>query len=863
MPTHADIIEGVMEKSKTLIASAIILLVIIGFYGAVFAAATPSEIENPQLPQRFYGEVTIRGIPAPAGVTVTAVAGDDSSSVVTKVPGRYGSVNLLGEKLLVQGAHIPIDTGTPVFFSINGASARCFDVGTGRTLDSYPFESDRNTELNLDAEGGLDFTIISSAGPHGTITPSGAVTVAFGNNATFTIHPDKGFFIDDVTVDGRSVGAIAEYSFTDVRSDHTIHAEFVSLHPPTLFIEATAGLNGTITPSGEVEVLPGTDQTFTISPDPGFLIDDVLVDGATAGPVAQYTFTNVTANHTIHASFSEGNLTLTITATSGPNGTINPSGTVIVEPGSSKTFEMVADSGFRVGNVIVDGTPVGPAVNYTFSGVITNHTIHAEFLPAEAQTFLISATAGPDGTISPSGLIEVSSGANQTFIISPASGFSVADVRVDNVSIGAVGTYTFNNITANHTIAAAFGIGNFSIMATAGPNGTIIPSGVVTVTAGQNQSFTITPDAGFVIGGLLIDNVTVEPATNFTFGNVSANHTIAASFSTAVNYTIVATKEGSGSISPSGNVSISAGSDITFNITPDAGFLVQNIFVDGVSSGALNQWTFTHVLSNHTIHTVFGAAGGGGGGSGGGGGGSGGGGGGDYGDFFGPPGPGTTGEAAPPVANFSADPRSGQAPLDVFFRDNSTGSPTNWSWDFGDGTGSTEQHPVHRYETPGDYNVTLQVSNTAGSGRKTEENFILVKVVPEEPLNAAFTASPRSGTAPLTVEFGDRSGGTPVSWSWDFGDGGSSGVQNPSYTYRSPGSYNVSLTVSDINGSSTLAEPGYIVVSGPPVTGVPFWKTIPLSWLFAIIVLIIAFFAALAYFYKRRKGPGPTTTTAE
>ena len=170
---------------------------------------------------------------------------------------------------------------------------------------------------------------------------------------------------------------------------------------------------------------------------------------------------------------------------------------------------------------------------------------------------------------------------------------------------------------------------------------------------------------------------------------------------------------------------------------------------------------------------------------------------------------------------------------------------------------------MHRYVTPGDYNVTLQVSNTAGSGRKTEENFILVKVVPEEPLNAAFTASPRSGTAPLTVEFGDRSGGTPVSWNWDFGDGGSSGVQNPSYTYRSPGSYNVSLTVSDINGSSTLAEPGYIVVSGSPVTGVPFWKTIPLSWLFAIIVLIIAFFAALAYFYKRRKGPGPTTATVE
>ena len=174
----------------------------------------------------------------------------------------------------------------------------------------------------------------------------------------------------------------------------------------------------------------------------------------------------------------------------------------------------------------------------------------------------------------------------------------------------------------------------------------------------------------------------------------------------------------------------------------------------------------------------------------------------------------------------------------MYFRDNSTGSPTNWSWNFGDGSGSTDRNPVHLYESPGFYNVTLQVSNAAGSGRKTEENFITAVPAPTEPLNAAFTASPRSGDAPLTVEFGDRSSGTPVSWQWDFGDGGSSGVQNPSYTYRSPGSYSVSLTVSDVNGSSTLAEPGYIVVTKPPVTGVPFWKNIPLSWLFAIIVLI-------------------------
>ena len=84
------------------------------------------------------------------------------------------------------------------------------------------------------------------------------------------------------------------------------------------------------------------------------------------------------------------------------------------------------------------------------------------------------------------------------------------------------------------------------------------------------------------------------------------------------------------------------------------------------------------------------------------------------------------------------------------------------------------------------------------------------------PLNADFTASPTSGTAPLAVSFTDVSTGGPTSWSWNFGDGNTSTQQNPTHTYSTAGTYSVSLTVSNATGSATASKTNYIVVTVPP-----------------------------------------------
>jgi PKD repeat protein len=81
------------------------------------------------------------------------------------------------------------------------------------------------------------------------------------------------------------------------------------------------------------------------------------------------------------------------------------------------------------------------------------------------------------------------------------------------------------------------------------------------------------------------------------------------------------------------------------------------------------------------------------------------------------------------------------------------------------------------------------------------------------PPTANFSGSPTSGTDPLVVQFSDNSSGSPTSWSWTFGDGGTSSAQNPSHTYNGAGSYNVSMTATNNDGSDTLTRNGYITVT--------------------------------------------------
>jgi uncharacterized cupredoxin-like copper-binding protein len=146
---------------------------------------------------------------------------------------------------------------------------------------------------------------------------------------------------------------------------------------PTFTITAQAGDNGTITPDGAVTVNAGESGEFTIAANPGSHIADVLIDGASIGPVDAYTFENVDADHTIEAAFAVD--TFTITTQAGDNGTITPDGAVTVNAGESAEFTIAANPGSHIADVLIDGASVGPVDTYTFADVDADHTIEAQF----------------------------------------------------------------------------------------------------------------------------------------------------------------------------------------------------------------------------------------------------------------------------------------------------------------------------------------------------------------------------------------------------------------------------------------------------------------------------------------------------
>jgi len=222
-----------------------------------------------------------------------------------------------------------------------------------------------------------------------------------------------------------------------------------------------------------------------------------------------------------------------------------------------------------------------------------------------------------------------------------------------------------------------------------GTGGSILPVGAVSVVEGTNQQFLITPSSGYEILDVVVDGGSVGAVPSYTFPNVTADHTIEASFVLLPVYTIDASAGLGGFITPSGAVQVIEGNDQQFSIAADPGYDVSDVVADGVSQGPVPFHTFANVTADHTIVAYF-------------------------------------AESAFPYASFIVDPVSGSAgaPVAVQFTDTSTGGPTSWLWEFGYGLTSTEQNPMVAFYVPGIYPVTLTVANGAGQDSRSQDYLV-------------------------------------------------------------------------------------------------------------------------------------------
>ena len=327
----------------------------------------------------------------------------------------------------------------------------------------------------IDAE--MKTQIISTTSSHGTISPLAAspgtsYDIFSTSNQTYTATASSSYMIQSFTVNGTAVPAAVnqstyQYTVSDFTLDYTIAVSYIA-NTGTLIV--APGVGGSITlpaygmswasgSSSSYTVVGSVPLFFTVTPLSGYGINQVFVDGVDQGvPYGQSTSWAVPSitigpntSRTLTASFLRYyNIYSSVSGNNG--GTISPSGTTSVLSGQSLTFTIQPDNGYRLLQTVDNNVNQGNGLTYSLTNVTTTHDIYVTFQP----TYIIHASAGPNGSISPIGDTVVDSGANMNFTIAPAMGFRVADVLVDGASVGAVSSYNFTNVSSTHTIEATF-----------------------------------------------------------------------------------------------------------------------------------------------------------------------------------------------------------------------------------------------------------------------------------------------------------------------------------------------------------------------------------------------------------------------
>jgi FtsP/CotA-like multicopper oxidase with cupredoxin domain len=225
-----------------------------------------------------------------------------------------------------------------------------------------------------------------------------------------------------------------------------------------------AGPGGMVMPMEPQAVPVGSpaDVTFTFTPEPGYHVADVTVDGVSVGAPSSYTVPAVAADHMVDVMFMPDMHTITPSVTGDTTlGKIWWDTPQMVQDHAMKTFAFVPEPGYRVAQVLVDGNPVDLPVYggkpwnfYTFSDVTQDHTISVSF---EQITYTITPSASAGGTISPSTPQSVVIGADSpTFTMTPNPGYHLSELRIDGALVATTSTYTFTNVQGDHTIAATF-----------------------------------------------------------------------------------------------------------------------------------------------------------------------------------------------------------------------------------------------------------------------------------------------------------------------------------------------------------------------------------------------------------------------
>lgn len=432
-----------------------------------------------------------------------------------------------------------------------------------------------------------DRIIMATADEGGSISPAGEVSVAYGEDQMFVISADIGHYITDVLIDSVSMGAITSYTFSDVTEDHSIHASF---EINTYLLAYIVMENGSIQGEAYQTVPHGEDGTAVeVIPNEGYYFEN-WDDDSTDNPRTDY---NITENHIFSTTLGVHSYQLTYFA--GENGSLTGETTQTVDHGADGTpVEAIPNQGYHFVNWS-DGSTDNPRIDLNVTGPIEATALF------KVNSYTIIATADEYGSIAPQGEIIVEGGQDATFEIQPDVGYHIADVLIDDESIGPVSNYVFEAVSADHTIHAVFEINTYTLTYLSDETGTIQGEPIQNVEHGEDGTAVLAVGFPPFEFDSWSDGRTDNPRIDT---NVVNDITATAHFS-LTTHTITATAGDNGSITPDGEIIVEEGSSQAFTIEASEGYHIEDVLIDSTSAGAIGQYEFIDVTGNHSIHASF------------------------------------------------------------------------------------------------------------------------------------------------------------------------------------------------------------------------------------------------------------------
>ncbi|PCJ59988.1 MAG: hypothetical protein COA79_09280 [Planctomycetota bacterium] len=382
-------------------------------------------------------------------------------------------------------------------------------------------------------------------------------------------------------------------------------------------ISAIANSGGSISPVGATPVIAGANQAFTIAPNEGYHIEELLIDGVKVAVVSSYTFTSVNNNHSIEVVFVQDQTSYTIVSNSSIGGSVSPAGATTVDVNNDHVVSIIPDAGYHISDVLVDGVSLGAISLHTFSSVNAGHTLQANF-SKDKISYVITVNSNGSGTVSPSGNVSVDHGFDKLFSFTPNTGYHVADVKVDGISVGVLDDYIFSTVLAYHTLSVDFVKDELSYVVFGSTNtgGSISPSGFQVVLSGASQIFDLTAQSGYHLVDVQIDGVPQGAKSNIILSNIQKDTTVHGVFAKdqvsylivlnvpfEKNQTTVTFEKNSETIDLTslGTTSLLASESGTIAILVKDGYHIADVKINGSSIGVVKSVTLSQIKSDQLV----------------------------------------------------------------------------------------------------------------------------------------------------------------------------------------------------------------------------------------------------------------------